>query len=84
MLKSTGMTRPIDTIGRIVIPKELRKTMGLVENESTVQIFVNDGDIVLRKYEPGCIFCGNCEGVKDYKGKSICKDCIKEMMEARA
>jgi transcriptional pleiotropic regulator of transition state genes len=78
-MKSTGVTRPIDELGRVVLPKELRKSLGIVENESRVEIFVEGQDIILRKYQSGCLFCGEEHGNFEYKGKKICKSCLKEL-----
>ncbi len=76
-MKSTGIVRKIDDLGRMVIPKELRNTMG-IKRKDPMEIFVEGDKIILKKYEPGCIFCGNVENVVDYKGKEICETCIDE------
>lgn len=78
-MKATGVTRPVDELGRVVIPKELRKSLNIVEDETRLEIFVDGQDIVLRKYEASCIFCGEAKDVKEYKGKKICKSCLKEL-----
>lgn len=80
-MKSTGIVRKIDDLGRMVIPKELRNTMG-IDKKDPMEIFVEEDKIILKKYEPGCIFCGNVEDVVDYKGKTICKNCLDEAREA--
>jgi transcriptional pleiotropic regulator of transition state genes len=77
-MKATGIVRKVDDLGRIVIPKELRKTFE-IEKDDSLEIFVDGGLIVLRKYEPACVFCGNVENVTNIKGKNICADCIKEL-----
>lgn len=81
MLKSTGMVRKVDELGRVVIPMEIRKTMSIEEKES-VEIFVNDNQIILQKYAPGCLFCGNAEDVVNFKGKNLCKRCLTELSQA--
>lgn len=74
-MKSTGIVRRVDELGRIVIPMELRRTMEINEKDS-LEIFVEtNGNIVLRKYEPGCVFCGNSKDTIQYKGKNICSEC---------
>jgi transcriptional pleiotropic regulator of transition state genes len=78
MMKSTGVVRRVDELGRIVIPIELRRTMGIEEKDS-LEIYVDSDKILLKKYEPACIFCGNAEDVNNYKGKNICKSCMTEM-----
>jgi len=79
-VKSTGIVRKIDGLGRIVIPKELRKRMGLDEG-TAMDIFVEEGRIIFEKYEPGCIFCGEMEGTIEFKEKLICKDCFKNIIK---
>lgn len=78
MLKSTGVVRKVDELGRIVIPIELRRTMG-IEEKDALEIYVDNEKIILKKYEPACIFCGNAEDVVNYKGKNLCKNCLTEI-----
>ncbi|HWP98217.1 MAG TPA: AbrB/MazE/SpoVT family DNA-binding domain-containing protein [Syntrophomonadaceae bacterium] len=78
MLKSTGVVRKVDELGRIVIPIELRRTMG-IEEKDALEIYVDNEKIILKKYEPACIFCGNAEEVVNYKGKNICRSCLTEL-----
>ena len=78
MMKSTGVVRKIDELGRIVIPIELRRTMDLEEKDA-LEIYVDNEKIILRKYEPACLFCGNAENVMNYKGKNICKGCLTDL-----
>jgi len=78
MLKSTGIVRKVDELGRVVIPIELRRTLG-IEEKDALEIYVDGEKIILKKYEPACIFCGNAENVVHFKGKIICQECLKEM-----
>ncbi|NLF44862.1 MAG: AbrB/MazE/SpoVT family DNA-binding domain-containing protein [Syntrophomonadaceae bacterium] len=78
MLKSTGVVRKVDELGRIVIPIELRRTMG-IEEKDALEIYVDSEKIILKKYEPACIFCSNAEDVINYKGKNICKSCLTQI-----
>lgn len=78
MMKSTGVVRKVDELGRIVIPIELRRTMG-IEEKDALEIYVDNEKIILKKYEPACIFCGNAEDVQNYKGKNICQNCLTEI-----
>lgn len=80
-MKATGIVRPIDKLGRIVIPKELRRIYDLTVDDS-VEIFVNDDQIVIKKYQPACIFCNNTDGIVNYEGKSICKSCLQKINAA--
>lgn len=77
-MKSTGIVRSLDALGRIVIPKEIRRTLNIEEQDS-IEIFVNGDQVVLRKYEPGCILCGNVEDLWNVQGKNFCKKCIAEL-----
>jgi AbrB family transcriptional regulator, transcriptional pleiotropic regulator of transition state genes len=78
-MKSTGIVRKIDELGRIVLPKELRMTLDIKEKDP-LKIFVDeDGRIVLGKYEPACIFCDSMNEVATFKGHSICHECMKKV-----
>lgn len=78
MMKSTGVVRKVDELGRIVIPIELRRTMG-IEEKDALEIYVDAEKIILKKYEPACIFCGNAEDVINWRGKNLCKSCLVEL-----
>jgi AbrB family transcriptional regulator, transcriptional pleiotropic regulator of transition state genes len=78
MLKSTGIVRKVDELGRVVIPIELRRTLGIGEKDA-LEIYVDGERIILKKYEPACIFCGNAEAVTHFKGKVVCAECVSEM-----
>ena len=79
-MKSTGIVRKVDELGRIVLPIELRRTLGIEETDR-IEIFVDGESIILRKYQPACIFCDNAKDIINYKGKNICPDCIRAMNE---
>ena len=78
MLKSTGIVRKVDELGRIVLPIELRRTLEISVKDS-LEIYVEGNLVVLKKYEPACIFCGNAKNVTTYKDKIVCEDCIEEL-----
>jgi len=78
-MKSTGVIRNIDDLGRMVIPIELRKTMNIDEKDS-MEIFIENDKIILRKYQPGCMFCGETQNTIEYKDKTICKECLDNMI----
>ena len=80
-MKSTGIVRKIDELGRIVIPKEIRRTFDIKENTDALEIFVDENTIILKKYEPACIFCNGADKVVNFKGRNICSDCLKEMQD---
>ena len=77
-MKSTGIVRKVDELGRIVLPIELRRTLEIAERDS-LEIYVEGSTIILKKYEPACIFCGDAQDVVNYKGRNICKKCLDEM-----
>ena len=79
-MKSTGIVRKVDELGRMVLPIELRRTLG-IEEKDRIEIFVDGESIILRKYQPACIFCDNAKDIINYKGKNICPDCIRAMNE---
>ena len=79
-MKSTGIVRKVDELGRIVLPIELRRTLG-IEEKDRIEIFVDGESIILRKYQPACIFCDNAKDIINYKGKNISPDCFRAMNE---
>ena len=78
IMKSTGVVRQLDTLGRIVLPIELRRTMDIGVKDM-LEIFVEDDQIILKKYHPSCVFCSDARDVVPYKGKLVCKNCLTEL-----
>ena len=70
--------RKIDGLGRVVLPIELRRLMNLEDNAS-LEVFVDGDEIVLKKYQPACIFCDDAKDVINFRGKNICPNCLKEL-----
>ena len=79
-MKSTGITRKVDDLGRIVLPIELRRTLDIAERDE-LEIFIEGDRIILKKYEPSCIFCNSVRGLTLYEGKNVCRDCIRKMTQ---
>lgn len=79
-MKSTGIVRKVDELGRIVLPIELRRTLEIDEKDS-LEIYVDGNSVILRKYQPSCVFCGEADDVTVFKGKNICQKCLKELTE---
>ena len=77
-MKSTGIVRKIDELGRIVLPMEIRKTMEL-NSRDAIEIFVESDKIILKKYLPACLFCGGTNDIVFYKGKLICSECLESL-----
>ena len=79
-MKSTGICRPVDELGRVVIPKEIRKTLG-ISVKDLMEIYMEGDSIILRKNEDKCTLCGNEEDLVDINDKKICRDCIRKLNE---
>lgn len=77
-MKSTGIVRKIDNLGRVVIPIELRKTLDLNENDA-VEIFTEGSSVIFKKHTISCVFCGNSKDVVSYKDKCVCNKCIEQI-----
>ena len=77
-MKSTGIVRKVDELGRIVLPIELRRTLDIGEKDA-LEIYVDGDSIVLKKYAPSCVFCNDTNGISMYKGKNICAACMREL-----
>lgn len=76
--KRIGIIRQTDELGRIVIPKSLRKKFGIIPKDA-MEIYTEDSFIILKKYESHCIFCDNSNELTEYKEKLICQRCLKEL-----
>lgn len=77
-MKSTGIVRKVDELGRIVLPVELRRTLDIAERDP-LEIFVEGDTVILRKYQPTCIFCDETRGIVSFKGKNVCPSCVKKL-----
>lgn len=82
MIKSTGIVRRMDELGRVVIPMELRNQFKIVEKDP-IEIFVDGSSIVLKKYEPNCIFCGSTKNLIEYNDKLVCNKCAEKISEIK-
>ena len=77
-MKSTGIVRKIDELGRIVLPIEWRRTLSISEKDS-LEIYVDQDAVILKKYKSSCMFCSSAENLVEYKGKSICSECMADL-----
>lgn len=77
-MKSTGMVRKVDELGRIVLPIEIRKTMD-IKVKDAIEIFTDENRIILQKYQPACIFCNNADHIVYFEGKRICESCLQKL-----
>ena len=79
-MKSTGIVRKVDELGRIVLPIEMRRTLD-IEEKDALEIYVEGSSVILKKYKPSCIFCDTTKDIVVFKGKNICPKCLKELTE---
>lgn len=79
-MRSTGIFRRIDSLGRFVLPKELRKTLGIGQDDY-LQIFLDGDSIILRKSQLSCVLCGSTEELTDFHDKKICRRCLEEIKQ---
>lgn len=79
-MKSTGIVRKVDELGRIVLPIELRRTLDIAEKDA-LEIYVDGNSVVLKKYQPACVFCGDAREIKPFHGKNICANCLRELSQ---
>ncbi len=80
-MKSTGIVRKVDELGRIVLPIELRRTLD-IDVRDPLEIYIEGNDtIILKKYQPTCVFCGESNGIRNFKGKNVCEACVKALLE---
>ena len=75
-MRKTGIVRKVDELGRVVLPVELRQTMG-IETDTQLSVRRDGQTIVIKKVEVLCVFCGNKGKLKEYKGKKICAECLR-------
>ena len=81
-MKSTGIVRKVDELGRIVLPIELRRTLDIAEKDC-LEIYMDGESIVLKKYQPACIFCDEADNITVVHGKNICAGCLKALREGK-
>jgi transcriptional pleiotropic regulator of transition state genes len=81
-LKATGMVRKVDSLGRVVIPREICKIQGIELSKTALEVFIAGDTIILRRYQPGCTFCGSMDGLKLFGGKRVCEHCRAEIRKA--
>lgn len=77
-MKSTGIVRKVDELGRIVLPIEMRRTLDIAEKDA-LEIYVEGSSVILKKYKPSCVFCDSAKEIAVFKGKNICPKCMKEL-----
>ena len=78
-MKSTGMVRAVDKMGRVVIPKEIRRQLKVENDVDSFEIYMDDDKVILKKYQPTCIFCDSLADSVEFGGYNVCKDCIEKL-----
>lgn len=81
-MKSTGIIRRVDELGRVVLPIELRNKFGITEKDP-MEIYVDGSSIILKKFEPNCIFCGSSKKLVDFQEKMICEKCAAKISKLK-
>ncbi len=81
-MKSTGIVRRVDELGRVVIPIELRNKFKIAVKDP-IEIYVDSSSIILKKFEPNCLFCGNSKDLTNYRDKLICSNCLNKLWELK-
>lgn len=82
-MKSSGMIRPVDKMGRVVIPKEIRAKLKIQNDVDSFEIFMDDDKIILKKYHPACVFCNSIVNCIDFDSYVVCKDCIEKLNDIK-
>lgn len=77
-MKSTGIVRKVDELGRIVLPSELRKSLS-IDVKDSLEIYTSGDSVILKKYLPSCVFCGEANDITTFKNKNICKNCLRQI-----
>ena len=77
-MKSTGIVRKVDELGRIVLPIEMRRTLDIAERDA-LEIYVEGASVILKKYKPSCIFCDATKDISVFKGKNLCPKCLRDL-----
>ena len=81
--KSIGMIRPIDKMGRVVIPKEMREYLGIEDDKDRFEIYLTGKSIILKKFQPTCVFCGEFADSVELNDLTVCKKCVDKLRELK-
>ncbi|TDX53180.1 AbrB/MazE/SpoVT family DNA-binding domain-containing protein [Orenia marismortui] len=81
-MKSVGIVRNVDGLGRVVLPKELRMRMG-IEVKDPLEIYIDEEKIIFKKYKPACVFCNESDNVVTFEDKKICSNCLEQLLEVK-
>lgn len=77
-MKNTGVCKTVDDLGRIVLPKEIRKSLGF-DIRSSVELYVEGDSLIIKKAKSNCVFCSSNDNLVEFNGKMVCQDCINNL-----
>ena len=83
IMRAIGCVRQIDKLGRLVLPADIRKSLNIVNGVDSVEFFVDNDSVIIKKYRPACIFCKSGENIELYKGQTICRACLSELKNSK-
>lgn len=83
-MRAIGCVRQIDKLGRLVLPVDIRKSLNITDGVDSVEFFIDDDKIIIKKYRPACVFCNSAEDIVDYKSQTICQACLDELKSGNA
>lgn len=81
-MKSTGIVRKVDELGRIVLPIEMRRTLDIAEKDA-LEIYVEGDSVILRKYQAACVFCDSTKEITSFRGRNVCAECIRKLKQSK-
>ncbi len=82
-MRAIGCVRQIDKLGRLVLPSDIRKSLNIVNGVDSVEFFVDDDAVIIKKYRPACIFCGSADNIISYKNSNVCESCLDELRNGK-
>ncbi len=78
-MRAFGCVRQIDKLGRLVLPSDIRRMLNIKDGSDSVEFFVDDDCVIIKKYRPACIFCNSANNIVTYKNQSVCQSCLDEI-----
>ena len=78
-MRAMGCVRQVDKLGRLVLPADIRKALNISDGNDSIEFFVDNDMIIIKKYRPSCVFCNSAEDIITYKGQSVCQSCLDDL-----
>lgn len=82
-MRAIGCVRQIDKLGRLVLPSDIRKTLNITDGVDSVEFFIDNDSVIIKKYRPSCIFCNSPENIINYKKQMVCQECLDELKNVK-